>query len=455
MRRVVLLTTLIALLAAAPAGAATRHVVSGAGFGHGIGMSQYGAYGFAQNGVGYVRILKHYYRGTEIGRAPSRPVRVLLQASDPYVRFSGANRVAGKRIGRGLHIVRPAGGGRLRVSGAGTFNGPISVTGKGPIKLMGPAINGINSGTYRGTMVLRPGAVGGVTAINSLPIDTYLGGVVPGEMPSSWDYDALRAQAVAARTYALAVRQRGQVFDLYPDTRSQVYAGVSAETSRTNKAVADTARQVLTYDGDPVTTFYFSTSGGRTENVELSFLGRSRSPTSRACATPTTTSPPPPLAIPLLELGAGRSPGRARHPPARRRAAPWQVAPHRACASGGLARLAHAHRLRHPGAARPLRQLGFLPKGVDRPGRGPARPRGSQRPRSLPGDRRGLRSGAAVAASVGRASQRQHLGAREPSTDLPHGTLPDNRRSRRGLSRAGGLGGRPRRERALTPDLRA
>ncbi len=278
MRRVVLLTTLIALLAAAPAGAATRHVVSGAGFGHGIGMSQYGAYGFAQNGVGYVRILKHYYRGTEIGRAPSRPVRVLLQASDPYVRFSGANRVAGKRIGRGLHIVRPAGGGRLRVSGAGTFNGPISVTGKGPIRLMGPAINGINSGTYRGTMVLRPGAVGGVTAINSLPIDTYLGGVVPGEMPSSWDYDALRAQAVAARTYALAVRQRGQVFDLYPDTRSQVYAGVSAETSRTNKAVADTERQVLTYDGDPVTTFYFSTSGGRTENVELSFLGAQPQP---------------------------------------------------------------------------------------------------------------------------------------------------------------------------------
>ncbi|MBA3436595.1 MAG: SpoIID/LytB domain-containing protein [Thermoleophilaceae bacterium] len=278
MRRVVLLTALLALLAAPPAGAATRHVVSGAGFGHGIGMSQYGAYGFAQNGVGYVRILKHYYKGTQIGRAPSRPVRVLLQASDPYVRFSGATRVGGKRISRGLHIVRPAGGGRLRVSGAGTFSGPISVTGNRPIRLMGPAINGIDSGTYRGAMVLRPGAIGGVTAINSLPIDTYLGGVVPGEMPSSWDYDALRAQAVAARTYALATRQRGQVFDLYPDTRSQVYAGVSAETSRTNKAVADTARQVLTYDGDPVTTFYFSTSGGRTENVELSFLGAQPQP---------------------------------------------------------------------------------------------------------------------------------------------------------------------------------
>jgi len=278
MRRIALLTALIAVLAAPSAGAATRHVVTGAGFGHGIGMSQYGAYGYAQKGVGYERILKHYYKGTQLGRAPSRPVRVLLQASDPYVRFVGATRVGGRKIGRGLHIVRPARGGRLRVSGAGTFRGPITVRGKAPIRLMGPAINGIDSGTYRGAMVLRPGALGGVTAINSLSIDTYLQGVVPGEMPSSWDYGALRSQAVAARTYALATRQRGQVFDLYPDTRSQVYAGVSAETSRTNKAVADTARQVLTYNGEPVVTYYFSTSGGRTENVELSFLGSKAQP---------------------------------------------------------------------------------------------------------------------------------------------------------------------------------
>jgi len=287
MRRTTLLTALLTLLVAAPsAGAATRHVVSGAGFGHGIGMSQYGAYGFAQEGESYSRILRHYYKGTQIGRAPSRPIRVLLQASDPYVRFSGATSVGGKRIGRGLHIVRPAGGGRLRVSGAGTFSGPISVTGGDQIRLMGPAINGIDSGTYRGAMVLRPGALGGVTAINSLPIDTYLQGVVPGEMPSTWDYDALRAQSVAARTYALATRQRGQVFDLYPDTRSQVYAGVSAETSRTNKAVADTARQVLTYNGEPIVTYYFSTSGGRTENVELSFLGADPQPSLESVRDP-------------------------------------------------------------------------------------------------------------------------------------------------------------------------
>ena len=278
MRRTIVLTALMLLLAVPAAGAATRQIVSGAGFGHGIGMSQYGAYGFAQNGVGYERILKHYYRGTRLGRAPSAPVRVLLQASDPYVRFSGASRIGGRRIGSGLHVVRPAGGSRLKVSGVGTVSGPISVKGRGAIRLMGPAINGIDSGTYRGTMVLRPGALGGVTAINTLPIDDYVQGVVPGEVPSSWDYDALRAQAVTARSYALATRQRGQVFDLYPDTRSQVYAGVGAETSRTNRAVAETSNEVLTYDGDPITTFYFSTSGGRTENVELSFLGAEPQP---------------------------------------------------------------------------------------------------------------------------------------------------------------------------------
>lgn len=285
MRRIIVFTALTLLLAAPAAGAATRHVVSGAGFGHGIGMSQYGAYGFAQQGRGYVSILKHYYRGTQMGRAPSQPVRVLLQASDPYVRFSGATRIGGRKISRGLHVVRPAGGG-LRVSGVGTFPGPIKVRGPESIRLHGPAINGIDSGSYRGDMVLRPGALGGVTAINHLPIDLYVQGVVPGEVPSTWDYDALRAQAVTARSYALATRQRGQVFDLYPDTRSQVYAGVGAETSRTNRAVAETSNEVLTYDGEPITTFYFSTSGGRTENVELSFLGAQPQPYLKSVRDP-------------------------------------------------------------------------------------------------------------------------------------------------------------------------
>ena len=76
------------------------------------------------------------------------------------------------------------------------------------MRLLGRAINGVTSGLYRGAFELRPGAAGGVTAVNSLPIDPYIQGVVAGEMPSSWDTDALRAQAVAARTYALSPRAR-------------------------------------------------------------------------------------------------------------------------------------------------------------------------------------------------------------------------------------------------------
>jgi len=281
MRRSITLTLLLlVLLAPAAAHGAVRHVVRGAGFGHGIGMSQYGAYGFAQKGFSFQRILAHYYRDTKLSEAPSRPVRVLLQASSSSVRFRGATSApGGRRLSSGItYTVRRAGRDRLSLSGGGeratTFASPLRVSGSGsPLRLLGLAINGLSGGTYRGTLELLPGAAGGVTAVNSLPIDPYVQGVVAGEMPSSWAMAALRAQAVTARTYALATRKRGGSFDQYPDTRSQVYRGVRGESARSNRAVRDTSGKILTYDGEPAVTYYFSTSGGRTENVELSFLG--------------------------------------------------------------------------------------------------------------------------------------------------------------------------------------
>jgi stage II sporulation protein D len=97
--------------------------------------------------------------------------------------------------------------------------------------------------------------------------------VVAGEMPSSWPLEALKAQAVAARTYALATRKTTGLFDQYPDTRSQVYRGVTGESVPSDAAVAETAGRILTYAGIPAVTYYFSTSGGHTENVEYSFVG--------------------------------------------------------------------------------------------------------------------------------------------------------------------------------------
>jgi len=295
MRRL-LLTSLLALLALSPAAAhaASTVVVRGAGFGHGIGMSQYGAYGFAQQGFTYRRILDHYYSGTKLTSAPSRPVRVILQASDPYVRFRGATAASGgQRLNPTVtYVAKPASGGRVTLTGegekVGTFSSPLRVERRGrALRLMGRAINGLSSGLYRGALELRGGAGGGVTAVNSLAIDDYIRGVIAAEMPSNWHIEALRAQAVAARTYALSTsKTNGGVFDQYPDTRSQVYRGVAAETLRSSQAASDTSRQILTYGGAPAVTYFFSTSGGMTENLENSFVGSQPKPWLKSVEDP-------------------------------------------------------------------------------------------------------------------------------------------------------------------------
>ncbi len=279
MRRSLALTALLAVLAAVPAvsEAAVRHVIKGAGFGHGIGMSQYGSYGYALNGAKYRGILSHYYKGTQLGTASSRPVRVLLQPVDPYIRVSGATRIGGKALKAGrTYVARPSGGSILvrtssgkrvtRVGDGARFTGPE------PLRLLGPALNGVTSGLYRGAIELRFEG-GGLTAINVLPLDEYVRGVVAGEMPSSWPLEALKVQAVAARTYALATRKTSGLYDQYPDTRSQVYRGVTGESVRSDAAVRATAGQIVTYNGVPAVTYYFSTSGGETENIEFSFVG--------------------------------------------------------------------------------------------------------------------------------------------------------------------------------------
>jgi stage II sporulation protein D len=298
MRRALSTALLLCLLALATtttaANAAVVNVVKGAGFGHGIGMSQYGAYGMALKGWGYQRILRHYYTGTELGQAPSRPVRVLLQASDPYVRFRGATRASGGLAlePRVTHVVRSVRGGRLALHGRGgkrlgVFRAPLVVNRRGrPFKLLGPAIQGLSDGRYRGSMLLYPGSAGGVTAVNRLPLDTYVQGVVASEVPSSWDDAVLQAQAVTARTYALTTRKTGDIFDQYPDTRSQMYRGVASETAATNAAVRATAGEVVTHDGEPITTFYFSTSGGRTENIEYSWPGATPRPYLKSVVDP-------------------------------------------------------------------------------------------------------------------------------------------------------------------------
>jgi SpoIID/LytB domain protein len=283
MRRALFVTALAFLVLPSGADAATRWVVRGSGFGHGIGMSQFGAYGYAQHGSSYDRILRHYYRGTQLSQAATRRVRVLLRASTSSPRFRGATRLAGVRDLKRTttYSVRRSGGSLKLYAGrklVGRYPSLRVYRGGGVVRLVARTINGVRNGRFRGSLDIRPGLSGGVTVVNRLGIDQYVRGVVAGEMPSSWHSEALKVQAVAARSYALATRKKGGVFDLYPDTRSQVYQGVAGETRATNAAVAATAGQVVTYGGDVIVTYYFSTSGGRTENVENVFLGSDPKP---------------------------------------------------------------------------------------------------------------------------------------------------------------------------------
>jgi stage II sporulation protein D len=284
--------TLIATLAVpiTAAGAKVSWVIKGRGYGHGVGMSQYGAYGYARAGKGYRWILRHYYRGTSVsalGAAPDpggvgagrrgggRVVRVLLRIDPGDVSFSGARSACGRRLDPSQRYQAHRRGGTVRLrSAAGRplagCGGKLRAAGGGRVLIGG-------LGSYRGALEVVPtrSAAGSLNVINAVSVDRYVRGVVPREVPSSWPYPALRAQTVAARSFALSGGVDGNGFDLYADTRSQVYGGIAVETARTNRAAADTRGEVVMYRGEIAQTFYFSTSGGRTESVENSFYGPS------------------------------------------------------------------------------------------------------------------------------------------------------------------------------------
>ena len=275
MRRIVALASILLLGTgpAAPArvdaraatGSAT-FIVTGHGWGHGVGMSQYGAYGYAQKGSDYEKIVLHYFPGTELGEAPVSRVRVLLTSGVGSLPIGSA---AGFKVRDATGAVHDVATGKYTLTPALKLKVDGGTTAKalpGPL-LFQPAGAPLSlKHLYRGSVQVDV-VNGKLRAINFVNLEQYLYGVVPSEMPFTWHPEALKAQAVVARSYALATRRTG-AFDLYPDTRSQVYLGIEHEKPSTNAAVDATAGQVVLYEGEVAKTFFFSTSGGRTASAE-------------------------------------------------------------------------------------------------------------------------------------------------------------------------------------------
>jgi stage II sporulation protein D len=255
---------------AASARAQVAWVVHGHGFGHGVGMSAYGAYGYAEHGKSYQFILAHYYTGTTLGTISGpNVVRVLLTTSSGDVDFSEATSACrtkleptrtyqAHRLGNTV-VLRTSAGKPLARCGA-----TLRAAGKGVINIAGV-------GRYRGALETVVNESGELNVVNALSVDNYVKGVIPNESPPSWPIEELKAQAVASRSFALTGGVEGDGYDLYSDTRSQVYKGLESEYTTSDQAEEETAGQVLMYEGQIAETLFSACSGGKTESNENVF----------------------------------------------------------------------------------------------------------------------------------------------------------------------------------------
>lgn len=146
----------------------------------------------------------------------------------------------------------------------GNYKGKITLDGN----LSPVAINGKK---YRGELqvIVNPAKPSTLHVVNDVMLEDYLKSVVPSESPSSWPLESLKAQAVAARTYAVGnwKRRENLGFDLMPTVADQMYTGIEAERPSSNQAVKETTGQVLIYNGKPINALFFSCSGGYTDSA--------------------------------------------------------------------------------------------------------------------------------------------------------------------------------------------
>ncbi|HEY9288788.1 MAG TPA: SpoIID/LytB domain-containing protein [Candidatus Dormibacteraeota bacterium] len=277
----------------------------GKGNGHGLGMSQWGARGRASSGQDYRKILSTYYTGTRIDtRDTSMQVRIALtdnpiDLTRPWPHLFGPFPfVAGPVTVDGVPQLQAAAGSMIAFDVDGNGD-PIAVVtsasnGEGtpvPIKqtltirtsnpagirtnimqiMGGDFRSGAEQRRYAGVLQIIPKGGTTILPVDVLPMEDYLKGVVPAEMPPYWGVEALKAQAIAGRTYAIA-HLGGADFDLRASESDQAYSGLTDQRTDSSNAVDATRGQVLTYNGQLITAFYMASDGGHTEGSEYRFV---------------------------------------------------------------------------------------------------------------------------------------------------------------------------------------
>lgn len=245
----------------------------GHGHGHGRGMGQWGALGYAKQGWSADRILRHYYGGTTAGKVSNPDISVrLAEKSAVNVHADAGMRVGNKTVAPGQAVslsgntatITAGCGGPVVDTVTATFVGPINGD---PNRPANEWLKFCGSGEpYRGALGYEDGRV-----VNRLHVDDYVKGVLPREISPGWVDDggmeAVKAQAVAARTYALSAIAGGKKID---NTQgSQVYSGAGVEDPRTNAAADATAGQIRLANGQPAFTEFSASTGGYTAGVQF------------------------------------------------------------------------------------------------------------------------------------------------------------------------------------------
>ena len=238
----------------------------GHGWGHGVGLGQWGAKGMALAGLNYRFIDQHFYSGTSWASldTANTPIHVAVlwgTATYRVIPSGPAQLIAGGRV----TYVAP--GQTLSLAASGGVQKLVPTSASTRMTVYGP------SGryhAYRGSIVAQPSG-GLLYIINVLPVEDYLRGL--GEVPSSWPLEAIKAQIVAARCYALTHMGSTGLYDVDDTTQFQVYRGIDSESASQNAAVEQTSGQVLMYGGRVIEAFFSASDGGHTANVSDVFGG--------------------------------------------------------------------------------------------------------------------------------------------------------------------------------------